>query len=124
MRLKLLLFALPVALLIAGGAQAQSNNFAAPERSVSSLAEVHTIYIKPMPGGFNQYLTGEILRRLPRGVTLTMNKASADAVLQGAGQDSAHGISRTVNQIFGVGGSAAAAVELVSTSGQILWATE
>lgn len=124
MKTKLLLFALPLALLIAGGIQAQPNGSGAPERSVASLAEVRTIYIKAMPGQFDQYLAGEILRRLPRGVTLTLNEDSADAVLRGAGQDSAHGISPTVNQIFGVGGSAAAAVELVTPSGQILWAAE
>ncbi len=114
-----------MALLAAGGLYGdQKQPDSIPKQSVESLADVHTIAIKPMPGGFDQYLAGEILRRLPPGVTLTKNQAGADAVLQGSGQDSSHGISRTVNQVFGVGGSASGAVELISRSGQILWATE
>ncbi len=90
----------------------------------ATLAGVRSIYIAPMPGGFDQYLTAEILRRLPQGVTLTQKQASADAVLEGVDENNAHGISRTVNQVFGVGGGSSAAVKLLSQDGQILWAAE
>lgn len=87
-----------------------------------ALARVHSIYIAPMPNGFDQYLAAELLKRLPKGVTLSQTKAHANAVLEGIDESSSHGISRTVNQVFGVGGSASGAVRLLSSTGQILWA--
>ncbi|MGH9376719.1 MAG: hypothetical protein ACRD1J_11255 [Terriglobia bacterium] len=125
MKAKLLLFVLALVLVTTRGIPAQQNKSdAARTRSVSSLAEVHMIYVKPMPNSFDQYLTAELLKRLPKGIMLTQNKDRADATLEGVDENSAHGISRTVNQVFGVGGSASGAVKLLSSDGQILWATE
>lgn len=88
----------------------------------TTLAQVHSIYVAPMANGFDQYLAGDLVRRLPKGVTITNNKKQADAVLTGTGRSSSHGISRTVNQAIGLGGSASGAVELLAQGGKILWA--
>jgi hypothetical protein len=117
--------ALAAAVLITSGLRAQQGKLGAqPAQSVSGLAGVHAIYIRPMPNGFDQYLTAEVLKRLPKGVSLVQSESRADAILEGVDEKSAHGISRTVNQVFGVGGSASGAVRLVSGDGRILWATE
>lgn len=42
--------------------------------------------------------------------------------MTGTGRSSSHGISRTVNQAIGLGGSASGAVELLGQGGKILWA--
>lgn len=125
MKAKVLYFVLPAVVITASLLSAQqSTHDAVAANPARTLADVHTIYIAPMPNGFDQYLLAEVLKRLPKGVTLTQNKNSADATLEGVDERSAHGISRTVNQVFGVGGSASGAVRLVSGNGQILWATE
>lgn len=122
---KLLLCSLPLVLMVAVSLPAQQDNSnTAPARSVITLANIHTIYVAPMPNGFDQYLSAELLKRLPKGVTLVENKSRADAMIEGIDQNSSHGISRTVNQVFGVGGGSSGAVRLLSRNGQILWATE
>jgi hypothetical protein len=88
----------------------------------TTLAQVHAIYVEPMANGFDQYLAGDLVRRLPKGITITNNKKQADAVLAGTGRSPSHGISRTVNQAIGLGGSASGAVELLAQDGTILWA--
>lgn len=90
----------------------------------TSLGDVKLIYIEPMPGGFNQYLTGALLRRLPDGVSLTNDRSQADAELTGTDQEPMGGGERVANQTSTVGGAASGAVELVNPAGQILWADQ
>lgn len=102
---------------------------APPTPGPSALPGVRVIYIVPMAGGFDQFLAGELLHRLPPGVTLTLDKSKADAVLQGTtqgvgGDKGIDGVTRVLNQATGVGGLSASADELVSASGALLWADE
>lgn len=119
MRVKLAF--LVMAIMLVAGSQAFAGKHHPP---TTNLAAVHSIYIAPMPNGFDQYLAAELLKRLPEGVTLAQNKNHADALLEGVDEQGSHGISRTVNQVFGVGGGSSGAVRLISADGQILWATE
>jgi hypothetical protein len=92
--------------------------------AVVPLSQIHVIFVAPMASGFDTYVVGELLRRLPEGVTVTRNKDAADAVLQGTATGDRSGTAGTINQAVGVGGAASGAVELVSKSGTILWADE
>jgi len=89
-----------------------------------SLGEVRTIYVAPMAGGFDTYIVGELLRRLPKDVTVTQSKDHADAILMGTGRSNGSGIGGTINQAIGLGGGASGAVELVTSQGAVLWADE
>lgn len=116
--LALILFVLP---LLAPKMDAQTPP--PPPPAVASLSAVHTIYIAPMAANFDQYLMGEIMKRMPKGLSITQNKNNADAILEGVAQQSGSGVGRDVNQVLGGGGSSGA-VRLVSSNGTILWSTE
>lgn len=85
----------------------------ASQTPVRSLGDVHTIFIAPMDYHLDDYIVAELFRRLPKGVTMAENRADADSILQGV-----------VNPAIGKGESLSSAVQLVSTSGEILWADE
>lgn len=96
----------------------------AQRAEITTLAHVRSIYIAPMDGGFDIYIAGALLKRLPKGVTITRDKNGADSVLEGSAIADMTGIGGTINQALGTGGAASAAVELVSSNGAILWADD
>lgn len=79
------------------------------------LDSVHKIYIAPMPNDLNAYLTASIMKRLNGRLTIVEKPEKADATLKGSASRNSS-VSAAL-----VGGSATAAVELVSSNGDVIW---
>lgn len=80
-----------------------------------SLASVRKLYIAPMPGDLNVYLTASIMKRLHGRLTIVEKKDEGDATLKGSSSRNSS-LSAALT-----GGSATAAVEMVGKDGSIMW---
>ena len=75
-----------------------------------SLKNVRRIFIEPMPGDLDQYISAEITKELKGRVVVVLDRANADAIMRGVGENK-----------NGVGAS----ITLVdSNETVVLWASE
>jgi hypothetical protein len=51
-----------------------------------SLKNVRRIFIEPMPGDLDQYISAEITKELKGRVVVVLDKANADAIMRGVGE--------------------------------------
>src|SRR4029077_1902902 len=60
-----------------------------PPKSVAdvSLKGVRRIFIEPMPGDLDQYISAEITKDLKGRVVVVLDKANADAIMRGVGEN-------------------------------------
>jgi len=52
-----------------------------------SLKNVRRIFIEPMPGDLDQYISAEITKELKGRVVVVLDKANADAIMRGVGEN-------------------------------------
>ena len=84
------------------------------------------IFIEPQPGGFESYIAAAFVRK-GTPVTVTLNRADAAYILTAAvaeERESGYGkIARCAFMYcFGIEGTQAATVQLISLDGQVIWA--
>jgi len=90
-----------------------------------SLKNVRRIFIEPMPGDLDQYISAEITKELKGRVVVVLDKANADVIMRGVGENK-NGVGAAITgRYLGLHDNSTASVTLVD-SGEtvVLWASE
>lgn len=90
-----------------------------------SLKNVHRIYIEPMPGDLDQYISAEITKELKGRVLVVLDKVNADAIMRGVGGNKSDVGGANTGRNVGVNDNATASITLVDhDESVVLWASE
>lgn len=99
----------------------------APPRPVAdvSLKNVRRIFIEPMPGDLDQYISAEITKELKGRVVVVLDKANADAIMRGVGENK-NGVGAAITgRYLGLHDNATASITLIDPNETVvLWASE
>jgi hypothetical protein len=95
------------------------------QTSTIKLSDVKTIFVEPLPNGFDQYLVAALSKELKGRVTLVTSKENADAILTGSLSKEANGTPSTVaRRVLGMD-LTTGVIRLVPRDGKtVLWASE
>ncbi len=93
-------------------------------KKLSSIKEVHKLYIDKMKSNLEQYLRAEFTKQLPGRFVLVMNKDEADALLVGTGEQKTDAGSVITGRYLGLHDTATGAVSIVDKAGTVLWAAQ
>lgn len=98
----------------------------APETApkITSLKEVHRLYIEKMNNKLDVYLRTEIMKQLPGRFEIVVDKQKADAMLMGTGEQTKDVGSALTAGYLGLTDTATGSVSIVSQSGIVLWSAE
>lgn len=90
-----------------------------------SLRNVRRIFIEPMPGDLDQYISAEITKELKGRVVVVLDKANADAIMRGVG-DNKSGVGAAITgRYLGLHDNSTASIALVDPDETVvLWASE
>jgi hypothetical protein len=90
-----------------------------------SLKNVRRIFIEPMPGHLDQYISAEITKELKGRVVIVLDKANADAIMRGVGENK-NGVGAAITgRYLGLHDNSTASITLVdSNETVVLWASE
>jgi hypothetical protein len=96
---------------------------------VSSLAQVHKIYVEKMPNDFEQFLCAEFSKQMRNSITVVLNTDQADAVLTGTAHDrwleSVPAGAPLKGRNTGLHDNSDAAICLINSAGTaVLWSNE
>ncbi len=91
---------------------------------LSSINQVHKLYIDKMKNKLEEYLRVEFTRQLPGRFTLVLNKEDADALMVGTGEQKKDTGSTLTGGYLGLKDTATGAVAIVDKAGTVLWASE
>jgi hypothetical protein len=90
-----------------------------------SLKNVHRIYIEPMPGDLDQYISAEITKELKGRVLVVLDKVNADAIMRGVGENKSGVGAAITGRYLGLHDNATASITLVDPDETVvLWASE
>jgi len=90
-----------------------------------SLRNVRRVFIEPMPGDLDQYISAEITKELKGRVVIVLDKANADAIMRGVGENKSGVGSAITGRYLGLHDNSTASITLVDPNETvILWASE
>jgi hypothetical protein len=90
-----------------------------------SLKGVRRIFIEPMPGDLDQYISAEITKEFKGRVVIVLDKANADAIMRGVGENKSGVGSAITGRYLGLHDNSTASVTLVDPNETVvLWASE
>lgn len=90
-----------------------------------SLKSVRRIFIEPMPGDLDQYISAEITKELKGRVVVVLDKANADAIMRGVGENKTGVGAAITGRYLGLHDNSTASITLVdSNETAVLWASE
>src|SRR6185503_2506120 len=90
-----------------------------------SLKNVRRIFIEPMPGDLDQYISAEITKELKARMVVVLDKANADAVMRGVGENKSGVGAAITGRYLGLHDNATASITLVDPDETVvLWASE
>jgi hypothetical protein len=91
---------------------------------LSSMKQVHKLYIEKMKNNLDQYLRAEFSKQLPERFLLVLNQDEADALLVGTGERKTGTGAVITGRYLGLHDTATGAVSIVDKAGTVLWASE
>jgi len=91
---------------------------------ITSLNDVHALFIDKMSNNLDGFLRVEIAKQLPGRFQIVMDKEKADASLVGTGQQSKDVGSTLTGGYLGLHDTATGAVSIVNQAGVVLWSAE
>jgi len=89
--------------------------------AVTSLKQVHKLYVDKISSNLGDYLRVEIAKQLPGRFELVINKEEADALLVGTGEQTKDVGSVLTGGYLGLHDTATGAVSIVNDEGVVLW---
>jgi hypothetical protein len=90
-----------------------------------SLGNVRRIFIEPMPGDLDQYISAEITKDLRGRVVVVLDRANADAIMRGVGENKSGVGAAITGRYLGLHDNATASITLVDPNETVvLWASE
>jgi hypothetical protein len=90
-----------------------------------SLKNVRRIFIEPMPGDLNDYISAEITKELKGRVIVVLDKANADAIMRGVGENKSGVGAAITGRYLGLHDNSTASITLVDPNETVvLWASE
>jgi len=90
-----------------------------------SLKNVRRIYIEPMPGDLDQYISAEITKEFKGSVVVVLDKANADAIMRGVGENKSGVGAAITGRYLGLHDNATASITLIDPDETtVLWASE
>jgi hypothetical protein len=99
-----------------------------PPRPVTesvSLKSVRRIFIEPMPGDLDQYISAEITKELKGRVVVVLDKANADAIMRGVGENKNGVGSAITGRYLGLHDNSTASITMIDQAETVvLWASE
>lgn len=89
------------------------------------LKNVRRIFIEPMPGDLDQYISAEITKELKGRVVVVLDKANADAIMRGVGENR-NGVGAAITgRYLGLHDNSTASITLIDPNETVvLWASE
>jgi hypothetical protein len=91
----------------------------------NSLKGVRRIYIETMPNNLDQYISAEIAKDLKGRVVLVLDKANADAIMRGVGEQRTGVGAAITGRYLGLHDDASGSISLVDPGETVvLWASE
>jgi hypothetical protein len=90
-----------------------------------SLKNVRRIFIEPMPGDLDQYISAEITKELKGRVVVVLDKANADAIMRGVGENK-NGVGAAITgRYLGLHDNSTASITLIDPNETVvMWASE
>ena len=90
-----------------------------------SLKNVHRIFIEPMPGDLNEYISAEITKELKGRVVVVLDKANADAIMRGVGENKSGVGAAITGRYLGLHDNSTASITLIDPNETVvMWASE
>jgi hypothetical protein len=90
-----------------------------------SMKSVRRIFIEPMPGDLDQYISAEITKELKGRVVVVLDKANADAIMRGVGENKSGVGAAITGRYLGLHDNSTASITLVDRDEtMVLWASE
>jgi hypothetical protein len=96
-----------------------------PPVADAGLKNVRRIFIEPMPGDLDQYISAEITKELKGRVVVVLDKANADAIMRGVGENK-NGVGAAITgRYLGLHDNSTASITLIDPNETVvLWASE
>jgi hypothetical protein len=90
-----------------------------------TLKGVRRIFIESMPGDLDQYISAEIAKDLKGRVVVVLDKANADAIMRGIGENKTGVGAAITGRYLGLHDNASASITLIDPNETVvLWASE
>ncbi len=100
---------------------------APPSASVprlTSLKDVHKLFIEEMSNNLDEYLRAEFSKQMPRRFVIVLNRDEADALMVGSSEQKTGTGNVITGRYLGLHDVATGAVSIIDKAGTVLWASE
>jgi hypothetical protein len=115
----------PVAVAVPASDPTVAPRAAKPVAENMSLKNVRRIFIEPMPGDLDQYISAEITKEMKGRVAVVLDKANADAIMRGVGENKTGVGAAITGRYLGLHDNSTASITLVDADETVvLWASE
>jgi hypothetical protein len=91
---------------------------------LSSLKEVHKLFIEKMENNLDEYLRAEFSKQMPGRFLIVLNAEEADALMVGSSEQKTGTGAMVTGRYLGLHDVATGAISIVDKAGTVLWAGE
>ena len=96
----------------------------APVQRLTSLKDVHKLFIEKMENNLDEYLRAEFSKQIPRRFVIVLHQEEADAFMVGSSEQKKGTGAAVTGRYLGLHDTATGTVSIVDKAGTVLWASE